>query len=235
MSVEDIPSEITCRPGTQDEWVWQSVLIDNEYGLTDQFDLSDTILDVGANVGAFAWACLERCAGRVICYEANLDNARQLTRNLRRWANRVAVHHLAVWRSDQLPGWLRVSEARITKGGDRETGGYTVVQDDGLETVGAIQLDEILEALGPVRLLKIDAEGSEYPILFTARRLDLVQEIVGEYHEEWPTHGLLSLVDGYRPTMACLKNHLESQGFTVTTSPGIARSLGIFRAVRSVG
>jgi hypothetical protein len=33
-----------------------------------------------------------------------------------------------------------------------------------------------------VKLVKIDAEGSEFPILFTARTLHLVDSLVGEYH-----------------------------------------------------
>ena len=33
-----------------------------------------------------------------------------------------------------------------------------------------------------MKLLKIDVEGSEYPILFSAKQLGVVDEICGEYH-----------------------------------------------------
>jgi FkbM family methyltransferase len=49
--------------------------------------------------------------------------------------------------------------------------------------VASVALDEILEGLPRVRCLKIDVEGSEFPILLTATRLDRVDEIVGEFHE----------------------------------------------------
>ena len=34
-----------------------------------------------------------------------------------------------------------------------------------------------------MRLLKLDCEGAEWPILLTSRRLHLIDEIVGEFHE----------------------------------------------------
>lgn len=32
-------------------------------------------------------------------------------------------------------------------------------------------------------MLKLDCEGSEYPILMTSNRIHLIDEIIGEYHE----------------------------------------------------
>jgi FkbM family methyltransferase len=232
MNTATFPSSVSFRRGTQDEWVYQSVYADNEYSLPESFAPEDVIVDVGSNVGAFAWACLERGAGRLVCFEANLDNARQLVQNLVLGNQRAEVNHLAVWRSDRSDGWLRVSEARSIKNGLLETGGHTVVQGMGFETVGCTGLDSVLDRLGPVRLLKLDAEGAEFPILFTAKQLELVQEIVGEFHHDWQDPNLAAQVDGFRPDMACLKSHLEQQGFVVALKPGIAHCLGLFFARR---
>ncbi|MDQ2731571.1 MAG: FkbM family methyltransferase, partial [Armatimonadota bacterium] len=49
--------------------------------------------------------------------------------------------------------------------------------------VKSVSLDTILTFTGPVRLLKMDCEGSEFPILLTATKLHLVEEICGEFHE----------------------------------------------------
>ncbi|CAN0498790.1 unnamed protein product, partial [Phaeothamnion confervicola] len=90
------------------------------------------------------------------------------------------------------------------------------------ESVQTISLDDILREHPHIRYLKIDAEGAEYPILFTSTLLARVYEISGEFHETQaePRH-----------TMAALAKHLTAQGFWVAwkqTSPG----LGLFFASR---
>jgi hypothetical protein len=77
---------------------------------------------------------------------------------------------------------------------------------------------------GPVRLLKLDCEGSEWPILFTSRRLQQVREIVGEYHEretEWGWCGAVRL-----------QEFLQAQGFAVDVQE-TRDGLGLFWAKRS--
>ncbi len=46
--------------------------------------------------------------------------------------------------------------------------------------------DEILKQFTRVRLLKLDCEGSEFPILLTCQLLERVEQILGEYHEMGP-------------------------------------------------
>ena len=60
-----------------------------------------------------------------------------------------------------------------------------------------------------MRLLKIDAEGAEYPTLLTAEKLHLVDEICGESHNNVPWQDEL-------PGIAGLTQRLEEQGFVVT-------------------
>jgi hypothetical protein len=70
-----------------------------------------------------------------------------------------------------------------------------------------------------VRLLKLDCEGSEWPILLTSSRLDLVDEIVGEFHEFGGRHDSVQPpyhIDGYAEfTSDVLSEVLARAGFRV--------------------
>jgi hypothetical protein len=48
--------------------------------------------------------------------------------------------------------------------------------------VAAIGLDSVLRRFDQVHILKLDCEGSEYPILMTCTELHRVEHILGEYH-----------------------------------------------------
>ena len=100
----------------------------------------------------------------------------------------------------------------------------------------AVALDDVLTELGPVRLMKIDVEGAEYPILLTARGLELVQEIVGEYHELGSAalaHVPAALRAGLGDwSLDALRLALDDAGFGVTIGP-VYGSHGIFRAERA--
>jgi hypothetical protein len=66
-----------------------------------------------------------------------------------------------------------------------------------------------------VRLLKMDCEGSEWPLLYTSSELDRVQAVCGEYHEipqadgeweyEWNAAGLnqFLVACGFRQIEVC--------------------------------
>ncbi len=73
--------------------------------------------------------------------------------------------------------------------------------------VKAVGLDRIIRHVTDrgrfrVRLMKLDCEGSEYPILFTAKTLHLVDAIVGEFHniteEHGPTHPFYRIPENAR-------------------------------------
>ena len=73
-----------------------------------------------------------------------------------------------------------------------------------------------------VRMVKLDCEGSEYPILLTSKTLHLVDAIVGEFHEfgsdDEPHTGINEIlrVPGHdRFTIKVLKQALERAGFDV--------------------
>ena len=68
----------------------------------DRFELADVVVDVGVHIGAFAHAALIRGCGHVHGVEADLENLRIATENLRRYIDdgAVTLTYGAAWRSD---------------------------------------------------------------------------------------------------------------------------------------
>jgi len=174
------------RPGTLDPNIYAEVLVGNEYRLPERFEASDVVIDVGAHVGSFAAACLLRGAGRVVSFEPVPANHALLGVNLARFGGRGEARRAAVWRSD-----VPATELRYALSDDpTNTGGGNVLAEAaGGLAVPAVPLDAVVAELlaatgqGRVRLLKLDCEGSEYPVLLTATCLDKVAELCGEYHD----------------------------------------------------
>jgi FkbM family methyltransferase len=214
--------EIVTRENTQDAHVIQEVIRENEYQLPDSFSPEDVILDVGAHIGCFAIACLLRWASRIDCFEPDPANYALLCRNLAKLKGKVRVANCAVWRSDV---------AEQVRMDDR--GKYTAmhrVSATGRQ-VKTLTLDSAIEAAhGRVRLLKLDCEGSEYPILYTSRLLDRVDEIVGEWHA---IHSFCDGVPGEWSGEGVVR-FLKAQGFDawLRPHPRAPEQIGFFHARR---
>ncbi|HTG92528.1 MAG TPA: FkbM family methyltransferase [Pyrinomonadaceae bacterium] len=101
-----------------------------------------------------------------------------------------------------------------------------------------------------VRLLKVDCEGAEWPILLTSQRLLLIDEICGEFHEIGGEHVEINEGrEGRDPvfnyggaplTIELLVKCLTNAGFTVTyerhrRANGTLEGLGLFFARRTSG
>ena len=79
--------------------------------------------------------------------------------------------------------------------------------------------------------MKIDCEGSEFPILLTSRLLHLIDNIHGEYHLAAVKE--VARVDGVEEhTMEALTEHLQAAGFSVKSFPFPNSHLGLFFAKR---
>jgi FkbM family methyltransferase len=155
-----------------------------------------TVVDVGANVGAFALLQARRGA-RVVAFEPNPDCFARLShaRRANGFDDRLTVLERAVGAS---PGSARLvvaggntllgSVASPQPGAERQ--GFDVQRFD----VEVDSLDRALPAAGVDRvdLLKLDAEGAEAAILRgAARTLPRVDRVVMEYHSD----GVLLEVD----------------------------------------
>lgn len=225
-------AQILLRDGTQDGNAVNEVIRRNCYKLPSRMSRTDVIVDVGAHIGCFSIACLGRGAGKAWCYEPDKDNATFLRKNVCQFMGAHVVEK-AVWRSDK-------SEQVIFSGypeGQSTCGscipGCTVNGVNKMIPVATIALDEILEKLGKVRLLKIDAEGAEYPILGTATKLDLVEEICGELHHVAGLEHAWNIPAFKTYSTEEMQNYLCDQGFDyVDVEPMSGRRTSLFWARR---
>ncbi len=200
--------------------IWYGCVVEDEYRCPT-FAASDVVVDIGAHIGAFSWLAQNRGSRRVYGFEANPWHYEAGVENLRGLEG-VDYRFCAVVRSDD----RRADEYRITPGE------WNVWQNVGDE-VASISLDEILEAVGPVRFLKIDCEGSEWPILYTCSRLSQVKEMVGEYHTRRFGELEFPELSGLPPCEPeALAGYLSDLGFTVEHSTENDGGTGHFRAWR---
>lgn len=220
------------RPGTFDRRAFRNVVVENEYRLPPRLPAGTVVVDVGANVGTFALAVLRRGAQHVECYEPDPENFAQLQANLRPFAKQVTLHRAAVWRDDSL---TQVSLHNPVGGGN--TGAVQVTAAGSGPMAPVVAFDSIATRLsaGNAELwLKLDCEGAEWPILFTAARLDHFSHILGEYHLG-PLPDLFAVPNGPERTPTALSARLETHGFAVTVHPNAEspHGLGLFVAIRN--
>jgi FkbM family methyltransferase len=239
------------RDGTFDAAIWTSVHHDYPM-LPASFAPGEIVLDLGCHTGALCDLAARRGA-TVVGYEANFENYALAQINLA-GRDTVTLHHAAIWRSDTGEG----SRLLFTPNVDTaNTGGgsvlfastddhWTARPSEGYEpgppgsalsshAVDAVALDDVLRELGRVRFLKIDVEGAEFPILLTARGLDMVTAIEGEYHQftdaEMARLPPSARVGDERYTADLLRRRLTAAGFAVSLVPG-PHGRGLFSATR---
>ena len=248
------------RGGTLDQAIFNAVVRFNEYRLPESFAPNDIVIDVGAHIGSFAQAVLSRGCRNVTCIEPDRSNFQIAAAHLKSHAESGHVRLVmgAAWRSDQnadelqLDGYRAFPASWAHLAGIINTGSGSVVWGGG-EPVAKIAFDDIVgratnRGERQVRLLKLDCEGAEWPILLTSRRLGLIREICGEFHEiggdflgisedRAAPEPVFSLPGFAKFTVDVLVTHLESAGFTVAyrrhrRPNGEPEGLGMFFATR---
>ena len=167
---------------------------------------SDTVVDIGANIGVFALECHRQAPGiRVHAVEPHPGTCAQLRLNVERnqLGDTIAVHELAVADCAGLmyptPGVSTSGHQSLTREGN----------GTGIPTVA---LHELFDRLGLDRcdLLKVDTEGAELLIVEGARE-DVwlrIPRAVFEYHD---------LEDSGRGER--LRSHLTALGYTCVVVP----------------
>src|SRR6185295_8079913 len=249
------------RDGTLDKTIFTLVVLLNEYQLPPRFAPDDVVIDVGAHVGSFAHAVLSRGCRKVYCIEADRANVELAAEHLRPDIEngRVQLVRGAAWRSDRntdalrFDGYHAFTESYPDLKGIINTGNGSVVWGGG-EPVAKVAFDEIVDLVTNrgerrVRLLKLDCEGAEWPILLTSQRLGLIDEICGEFHEiggEFPEIGedrpgqkpVFSFANVEKFTVDVLIGYLGDAGFAVSYhrvagSTGTLEGRGMFFATRA--
>jgi len=225
------------RPGTNDDVIYNAVVVENEYRVPEVLPPSSLVVDIGVHVGSFSHLALSRGAGRVYGFEPEPSNFARASANLAPFADRVRLFNHAVWRSDipggRLPFFASTDAAN--------SGGGTLIWDTDGPLIEAVPFDDVVNTITNggerrIDLLKIDCEGAEFPVLLTATRLDRIDRIVGEYHElraSLPAHVRIPGYDEF--SLEGLTTALERAGFAVTSlkqATGTFGDLGLFFAER---
>lgn len=248
------------RDNTMDRMIFNGVVLYDEYRLPPRFAPDDVVIDVGAHTGSFAHAAASRGCLNVYSIEPDPENCEIAAANLSEYIEKGIVRLVrgAVWRSDanddelRFDGYHPFPESYAGMEGIVNTGNGSVIWGEG-EPVPKLALDEIVDSVTNraekrVRLLKLDCEGAEWPILLTSRRLHLIDKICGEFHELGGR--FLEISENRRSkepifrtgrrakyTIDVLKGFLEDAGFAVTyhrhrRPTGETEGLGLFFATR---
>jgi FkbM family methyltransferase len=165
--------------------------------LAARLDDVKIVLDVGANVGMFAhWAARRWPAATVVALEPVPENADAF----RAWQQQSRID------ARLLEACAMTHEGRLVLTGG--TGSGSVFSEDPADASG-IEVDgvDVFPLMADADLVKIDIEGSEWPILLDPRMATLGRTtLVMEYHRV----GAPSL-----PASDAARRLLEGAGFTV--------------------
>jgi FkbM family methyltransferase len=129
----------------------------------------DTFIDGGANLGLLSLLAsrLVGPKGRVVAVEPFPAAIERLRRNIAaNDASNITVHEAAAWDGSGVQDMFEFADTEI----DGMSLGRRSDRDVARSwTVPTVRIDELVE--GPVRLIKLDVEGAEWPALRGAARL----------------------------------------------------------------
>lgn len=158
---------ILLRRGTHDEVIVREVWEEDIYPLAG-VDLArgERVIDIGAQIGSFSLLAASRGA-RVLAFEPSTLNQGVLRRNvaLNALEERIEVQPAAIYRPGASTHTLYHTYTNL--------GGHSLLGWVGPATrVECLSLDEVFERFGieDCRVLKLDVEGAECPILYSASR-----------------------------------------------------------------
>ena len=230
------------RPGTTDKGEFLGSNRYNIYRLPKLFDGNNIVIDIGMHIGSFSYACLQHGVNSVYGFEPDIENFNLATENLKQFGSRIHLYNKAVWRSDRSDDKLFLKP--YYNGNTSNTSADTVMDENG-SAVESISFDDIIRNVTNggqkrVRLVKLDCEGSEFPILFTSKTLHLIDNICGECHTKFNDYNFSEYipekcrVEGVeRFTMKDILDLLRKNGFIVDSVRSKYNTLeGIFFAWR---
>jgi FkbM family methyltransferase len=170
------------RPGTTDDLVIKEIWEENVYQVFQTDVEGQTVLDLGANIGAFSLYVRDLGAKRVVAVEPHPDNFLQLLANRK---PRIELHELAVAETSGTVGVYG-------------TGGTGFTQDAISDfSARSLSLEDMWDEfrLDQVAVVKMDIEGAEYEVLRSAPAsvLERIGYMTIEFHSP-------PMMDGREPS-----------------------------------
>lgn len=203
------------RPDTLDAYVVDEV--GPSYRLLE-VGPKDTVVDIGANIGAFCALALEKGA-RVFGYEPFPENFKIAKKNAAKAElENVAVVGVATT-ATSVDFYVNVRGKNHGAHSSVPTRGRDVIR------VPAMRIDKILKATKPTKL-KVDCEGAEYDILLGLELPRSVKRIALELHLQKNAH---------REAAVQLHAQLVAQGFSVLRDPTPSFSTKAWHAIGVYG
>lgn len=155
-------------------------------GVANRLTRKDTVLDIGAFRGMASTEFAQR-AGRVFAYEPHPLLFAELLRNTRHYKRITAIDKAVATSTGTATFHLRPRSDGSPSDGSTLVGNKSNVDYDAVERVSVetVSLADAVRATGgPVRLVKMDVEGSEYEILSAFVESDAVTEVGLVYVED---------------------------------------------------
>lgn len=193
---------VEVRGGTDDRHVVFEVFAQRVYPVPAGRP-AGIVLDVGAHIGCFT-IMAARLGYRVISVEPCPENFALLQRNVRR--NRLDEIQLV----NAAVGSRNEPRELVSPDNPSHTGRFSLFpgRGSGRRTVSVVTLAQMIQGSGSIALLKLDCQGSEYEILYSAtsellQRIDaiMVECELFEEPREW--------------SRSALSHFLRAQGFQV--------------------
>jgi FkbM family methyltransferase len=209
-----------------DLWIIKETCLDRDYEKTLPAVPEDgTVVDIGAGLGDFAihmaWKHPQR---KIIAFEPFAESFQMLEENLRlNGIGNVRCYSFAIG-AQSGPMLLQTAAAEPVQ---HSTASAGKAQTRGALQVSGLSLDDAFRAAQVDRchLLKVDCEGGEYDLFFSASKetLSRIDCISMEYHDcvTWHSH-------------ADLEDFFRQRGFSIRLRRNPVHSrLGLLTAVRS--
>lgn len=189
---------------------------------------NDIIIDIGANIGVFSIYAATRAKGvRVLAFEPFPGNAEWLQKNISlNGLKNIEVFQKAVAGKSE-PRVLQVDDAWVRHSlidAWVKPSLIDVEAEPGLK-IECIALNEVMSPIDKCDLMKIDCEGSEYEIFYSASDASLskIKKIVGEFHD----------LDKQTKNGEALVRFLEKKNFIITEFKTFPYGTGSFSAKAS--
>lgn len=174
------------RKNTNDNDIYNDVYLKNEYNI-DQFNSDDIVIDIGGHVGFFSLKAWDNGSREVHCFEPFKQNYKSLFQNVANTT--IKIYNLAV-RGNYKYKTLDVDVGDNIKSQEIKNYGGLCLKEG--SSVNVITLQDIIEQINkPIKLLKLDCEGSEFSIIMESPDyiFENIENIVGEIHNcEVPTN-----------------------------------------------